>query len=100
MSGNCYSKWVAHWTTENFELVSKPGLLSLQLLDQSLQQTGISASEYNAIQIAKAQVLNELTDSIDEKHGTGESLAMSIITMVYDNRMVTLGYPEINSNTT
>ena len=50
------------------------------LYNKASHNTGSSASEYNTIQIAKAQVLNKLIDFIEEKRGTGKSLTMSDIT--------------------
>ena len=44
--------------------------------------------------------MNELVDSINDRRWSGESLAMSDLTALYDKRIADLGFPDIKSNTT
>ena len=53
-----------------------------------------------AMQLGRAQLMNELVEYVRELRGSDKSILMSDLTQLYDKRAAALGFPDIKSNTT
>ena len=72
----------------------------LTRLYRKVETIGCDISESNETQVIRAYVLNELLEFIEDHRGTGDSLAMADLTVLYDKRTADLGFPHIKCNTT
>ena len=72
----------------------------LTRLYRKAETVGCDSTESNATQVIRAHVLNELLEYIEDYRCSGESLAMSDLTALYDERIADLGFPNIKCNTT
>ena len=72
----------------------------LTRLYRKVETVGCDNTESHNTQVMRAHVLNELLDFIEDNHGSGESLAMTHLTTLYDKRIAALGFPCIKYNTT
>ena len=64
------------------------------------ETVGCDMTESYKTQVIRAHVLNELLDYIEDKRGSGTTLAMTYLTSLYDKRLAALGFSYVTRNTT
>ena len=64
------------------------------------ETVGCDMTESYKTQVIRAHVLNALLDYIEDKRGSGTTLAMADLTSLYDKRLAALGFSHVKCNTT
>ena len=75
----------------------------LTRLYRKVEKVRCDTKESYTTQLIQVQVVNELLDYIDNNRGSGTPMEMADLTMLtalYDKRLVALGFPDIKCNTT
>ena len=64
------------------------------------ETVGCDMTESYKTQVIRAHVLNELLDYIEDKRGSGTTLAMANLTSLYDKRLAAFGFSHVKCSTT